>query len=182
MNASDASSMQDWGVLLLVYGVPLAALVIFGFLGAWIERRHYASIRAREAATAHLPATNLRTLDSDRAVQEAWLVTASVVISIDYFKRFLAGWRKIFGGRVRSYETLLDRARREALLRLKEQCPQVDLIANLRFDTACIANARGRRQTVAGVEVLASGTAIRFARAAAGEASLRPAMIQRAQS
>lgn len=171
MNTGTASPIPDWVVLLLVYGVPLVALVVFGFIGAWLERRHYASIRAREAATANLPATNLRALDDERAVQEAWLVTASVVISIDYFKRFLAGWRKVFGGRVRSYETLLDRARREALLRLKEQCPSADLIANLRFDTSCIANARGRnRQTVAGVEVLASGTAIRFAPAATGGA------------
>lgn len=168
MSADSPLPVPEWVVLLLAYGIPFSMLVVFGTIGAWNERRHYASIRAREAATAHLPAANLRSFDRGRPVAEAWLVTASVVISIDYFKRFLAGWRKIFGGRVRSYETLLDRARREALLRLKEQCPEADLIANLRFDTASIATSRGRRQSVAGVEVVASGTAIRYAVAAAG--------------
>ena len=43
------------------------------------------------------------------------------MVSVDYFKRFLAGLRMIFGGRVSSYESLLDRARREALLRMRLQ-------------------------------------------------------------
>lgn len=163
MHSDPTFPFPEWVALVIAYGIPFAMLVIFGALGAWSERRHYASIRAREAATARLPAVNLKSLDGGRPVADAWLVTASVVISIDYLKRFLAGWRKIFGGPVRSYETLLDRARREALLRLKEQCPEADLIANLRFDTASIATARGRRQGVAGVEVVASGTAIRYA-------------------
>jgi uncharacterized protein YbjQ (UPF0145 family) len=47
-------------------------------------------------------------------------VSGSVVVSVDYFKRFLAGLRTLVGGRVTSYETLLDRARREAILRCKE--------------------------------------------------------------
>ncbi|MCI5128213.1 MAG: hypothetical protein D3907_06860, partial [Candidatus Electrothrix sp. AUS3] len=33
-----------------------------------------------------------------------------------YFKRIVAGLRNIFGGNVQSYETLVDRARREAVI------------------------------------------------------------------
>ena len=37
------------------------------------------------------------------------------------FKRFLANLRRLIGGRVKSYESILDRARREALLRMKTE-------------------------------------------------------------
>lgn len=157
-------------LVLLVYGLPVLALIVFGFIGSVVEQRHYASLRAREAATAHLPVTATRTLEMDRAVAEAWLTTAAVVISQDHFKRFLANLRKIFGGRLGSYETLLDRARREALLRLKEQCPTADIIANLRLETSCIVKSSGN-QGMVGVEILAYGTAVRYGIGAPATAS-----------
>ncbi|MGQ0547496.1 MAG: YbjQ family protein, partial [Betaproteobacteria bacterium] len=49
------------------------------------------------------------------------LVAGSVVIADDYFKSLLAGLYSFFGGPVRSYESLLDRARREAVLRMKAE-------------------------------------------------------------
>src|SRR5690606_13733740 len=104
----------------------------------------------------------LRTLDSSRPVAEARLITASVVISHDNFKRFLAQLRKIFGGPLRSYESLLDRARREAVLRLKEQCPEAHIVLNLRLDTANIASTQGKKG-IGALEVIAYGTAVRFA-------------------
>ncbi|MFT6733724.1 MAG: hypothetical protein ACJAS9_001914 [Polaribacter sp.] len=53
---------------------------------------------------------------------------------MDYFKRFLAGLRNIFGGRVVTYESLVDRARREAILRMKEKCPAAPSLIN----TLCV--------------------------------------------
>jgi Uncharacterized conserved protein len=163
MNA-DTTDPQSvpWIIFVLIYGLPVVLLIACGFIGRWVERRHYAEIRTREAATRNLPAVSMKTLPSDQAVAEAWLVCASVVISLDYFKRFLANLRNIFGGRVRSYETLLDRARREALLRLKEQCPTASIIANLRLETACIAKSN-RKKGIAAIEVVAYGTAVRYA-------------------
>ena len=164
----DANGLEsfEWIILLLVYGVPLLALIVFGLIGATVEKRHYASIRTREAATAWLPAVTLKRIVSDRVVAEARLVAAEVTISHDHFKRFLANLRKIFGGRLRSYETLIDRARREALLRLKEQCPDASLIANVRFETSTVTSSRGNRGVVA-VELLVYGTAIRYVSEAA---------------
>lgn len=159
------SAPPDWfGVLVLVviYGLPFVFLVVSGITGVIIERRHYRSIRAREAATASLPVITLRTLGGERPVADARLVTASIVISHDNFKRFLAQIRKIFGGRLHSYESLLDRARREAILRLKAESPGAHLIMNLRIDTANIASTQGKKG-IGALEVLASGTAIRFA-------------------
>lgn len=90
------------------------------------------------------------------------LVSGSVVISIDFFKKFVAGLRSLFGGRLKAYESLLDRARREAILRMKESALQNNarVIINVRIETASINKNSGRRQGVGSVEVVAYGTAI----------------------
>ena len=151
----------DWLILVAIYGVPIAGTILFGFIGSYVERKHFAALRFREAATAGLPIIAAKFVESGRLVTDARLVFAAAVISQDHFKRFLANLRNIFGGRIRSYETLMDRARREALLRLKEQCLDASLIANLRLETAAISKSKGNRGLVA-VEVLAYGTAIRY--------------------
>jgi uncharacterized protein YbjQ (UPF0145 family) len=148
-------------VLILVYGLPFLLLFFGGLIGTILERRHFASIRQREAATGDLPAVPTRSLDPGRNVAETRLVCASVVVSHDYLKRLLARFRKIFGGRLRSYESLIDRARREAILRLKEQVPDSSIIVNLRLETAAIGRTQGK-QGVGAVEVMVYGTAINY--------------------
>ena len=163
MDPSTPESIDTIGLLivLLIYGLPFVLFVVAGVVGAVQERRHYRSIRAREAATLRLPVVSLRQPDPERAVADARLVVASVVISHDNFKRTLAQLRKIFGGRLRSYESLLDRARREAVLRLKEQCLDAHIVLNLRLDTSNIASLQGKKG-IGAIEVTASGTAVRY--------------------
>ena len=147
------------------------ALLLVGLLaGGWNERRHYESIRRREAALAALPVMPSAEWDTDREVEAAWMVASSVVVSVDYFKRFAMGIRNLFGGNVRSYESLLDRARREAVLRVKESCAgRADIVVNLRLDTSSISGAKAKRDanSIGAVEVIASGTAVRYRRDAA---------------
>ena len=80
-------------------------------------------------------------------------------MSVDYFKRFIAGLRNLIGGRVTSYESLLDRARREAILRMKQEAKDLgaNLIFNVKFETASIS--KGRNNQIGAVEVYAYGTA-----------------------
>ena len=69
----------------------------------------------------NLPAVTLKSVGiPEHKIRSARLVSGSAVISVDYFKRILFSLRNIFGGNVKSYESLLERARREALLRMKE--------------------------------------------------------------
>ena len=136
-------------------------LLISGYLfGQFFERRHYRSIIEREKNTLHLPLLTLKTTPSGLKRCDAALVTGSVVVSVDYFKRFLAGLRAIVGGRVKSYESLVDRARREAILRMKEQA--IDrgavVVSNVRIETSSISKGQGK--TIGSIEVLAYGTAI----------------------
>jgi len=145
------------------FGIPLALLVVAYFTGTALERRHYASIRERELRWRNFPAITFRSIPPGWTVTECTLLTGSVVISVDYFKRFLSGLRMIFGGRVKAYETLLDRARREALLRLKEDAVDrgYHAVVNVRLETCRIANARNS-ESVAGLEVLAFGTGVKL--------------------
>ena len=123
------------------------------------EKKHFQSIHHREQAFLALPTTtSKKPIGHIGPISHAQLVQGNVVISVDYFKRLLATLRNIFGGTVQAYETLLDRARREAVLRLKESCPDADQIINLRLETSSIS--KGDSERIGSVEVLAYGTAI----------------------
>ena len=140
----------------------LLALLVLGYgVGRLLERRHYRSIRAREQALRHVLALNTRYVPEGVVAIGAQLVSGGVVISSDYFKTFVAGFRAFFGGRFRGYETLLERARREALLRLKEaaQAQGSTLVIGVRFESTTIAGS-----STPSVEVLAFGTALKVPR------------------
>lgn len=139
----------------------LGLLVVGYVVGQYLERRHYRSIEQREQQLV-----NLATTSSKRPIGEipdpsrVELVEGACVISVDYFKRFVAGLRMFFGGNVRSYETLVDRARREAILRLKETCNEADQVINLRIETSSIT--KGNQNQIGSIEVHAYATAIYF--------------------
>lgn len=143
--------------------LPIVLLVATYFIGHTIERRHFASIRAREEQYRQFPVVTFETLPRGWQIASAEVAQGSVVISIDYFKRFLATLRGIVGGRIRSYEPLLDRARREAVLRMIEDAVArgFDAIVNVRLETSRLATSRSDGKGTAGVEMLAFGTAVR---------------------
>ena len=140
-------------------GIPLLIIVVALITGSTLERRHYRSIDERENKYGRIPLLNGKKYPKLRPVSEARFVSGSVVISYDYFKRFLAGLRMIFGGEVKSYVSLLDRGRREAILRMKEKSPDADLIVNLRIETSSISKGNKKR-SLGAVEVFAYGTAL----------------------
>lgn len=151
-----SAQLYLWAAFTLI---PLA----FGyFFGKRAEAKHFASINLREKEWLFLPTTASRVpLDTKREVGHSELVYGNIVVASDYFKRLVAGLRSIIGGPVQSYETLLDRARREAVLRLKESCKGADEIINLRLETSSIAGQQAG--SIVCVEVIAYGTAIWFA-------------------
>ncbi len=141
----------------------LVVLLLLGlgfFVGRWHENRHYKAIHRREEEYLNVPALVTRTVPEDRPIAEAWLVSGTVVVSIDYFKRIAAAIRKLFGGEIRAYSSLLDRARREALLRMKDEGANAEAFHNVRIETSSISS--GGRKTIGTVEVLAYATAVRY--------------------
>lgn len=143
---------------------PFLLLLLVGYVsGTAIERGHYSDIRKREARTRSMPVISFRRPPASWQVSSASLVSGSTVVSIDYFKRFLAGLRGMTGGRITSYESLLDRARREAVLRMKEEAQGLgyDAVVNMRLETSRLASSNRKGQGTAGVEILAFGTAVK---------------------
>jgi len=138
----------------------LISLIVTGYIFGQIhERRHYASIARREQEMMHMVMTSTKKpLGDIGLIKEAKLVQGGVVISVDYFKRIVTSLRNFFGGNIRGYETLVDRARREAILRLKATCPDATQIINLRLETSSIYKGKGNQ--IGSVEVFAYATAI----------------------
>ena len=144
--------------------IILIVLIVLGYFGGSIaESKHYASIKERERRFLKLPAVTLKNaLDENANIEQAHLVSGSVVISLDYFKRILAGLKNIFGGEISSYESLIDRARREAILRMKERSKGASIILNVRIETSSIGQSADQRKTVGSIEAVAYGTAVTF--------------------
>ncbi len=136
-------------------------------LGAWIsggilERRHLKNLLLLESGSRGVLAITIEDLPPDWHVESSELVMGNVVISQDYFKRVAASIKGIFGGNIRVLEPLLERARREALIRMKgvAHARGYDTIINVRIETATLANSLRNGKGTAGVEILAYGTAI----------------------
>lgn len=140
--------------------IVFVVLLALGYsVGHYAEKRHFRSIIEREAQYNKLPAIASRFPPDDRPYRQA-LVLGNTVVSVDYFKRFLAALRNLFGGRVVAYESLLDRARRESVLRMKAQAKALGatLVFNIKYETASISKGAG--YTIGSIEVLAYGTAL----------------------
>ena len=139
-------------------------LLILGYLmGSYFEKRHYKSIRQREQQTRHIPLVTFGAKQHLPETDDAQLFVGSVVVSIDYFKRISAALRNLVGGRITVYESLLDRGRREAMLRMKEQgiAWGATQILNVRLETATIGGRSGNNNGLGSIEVIAYGTGVR---------------------
>ena len=137
------------------------ALLVIGYLfGRLAEQRHYRSIHEREDALRRITVIPLRVPPPELLKHESQLVSGNVVISVDYFKTVAAGLRNLFGGRVGAYESLIDRARREATLRMQEKAQSLgaQTVYNVKYETSRIGDNAG--QGLGSVEVLAYGTAL----------------------
>lgn len=132
---------------------PLLFLAVGGGAGRVVERGHERSLTRREAAIAGVVVTDLR--HAPPGCVGAHLVSGDVVIATDYGKHLAGRVRTVLGGEVRSMRRMLDRGRREALLRVREQAASVgaDLVVNVRFHTM---EVDGRS-----AEVSCYGTAVR---------------------
>jgi len=138
-----------------------ATLLLLGyFFGRRSELRHYRDIRERESALGDIVITTDRLPPNEFLHHETRLVNGNVVISIDYFKLVAAGLRNLIGGRLRAFESLLDRARREALLRMQAEARDLGAEAtiNTKFETSRISGNASRG--IGSMEVLAYGTAM----------------------
>lgn len=139
---------------LFQFGFLAFLLAIGYFIGSGREKNHYKSIIERQKKFLHIPVRVERIRDFS-PYSEAKLVTGSVVIASDYFKTVVAGIKGFFGGELNSFESMMDRGRRESILRMKEDAAKwgAHEIVEMRIESSALDQM--------GIEVFAYGTAVK---------------------
>lgn len=148
-------------VELLIQLTPLWLLLIAWYAGTAVERSHFRSLALRESQVANILVTDLKSFPfAGVQPKPPRIMVAEVVIATDYLKSFLSALRKIVGGEMRSYLKLVERARREAILRVVEEAKHqgYTAVCNVRLESSDIAGTtKGRGAAM--VTLIASGTA-----------------------
>lgn len=145
--------------MVLIEYLPLVILLIVTFVtGQVIERKHYASLVKREKELSRLRHTNLgKKIKGGPKVTESRLVCGEAVVSVEFFRWFTGLLHSMFGGAMREYESALDRARREAIIRMKQSAAGASAVVNVRVEHTPISYGISR---FSGVEAIAWGTAV----------------------
>lgn len=144
------------------FGILILLLLLGLIAGGMAERRHLSSLAQREAANGDFLVCQVRSMPLAVAgPSPPTLITSETVVASDYLKSFLSGIRKIFGGELRSYNSLAVRARREALQKLIEVAKGhgYNALCNLRFESADIGGNAKKRGRLPMVAIMASATA-----------------------
>jgi len=143
-------------------GIFVVLLAVGWFAGRAAEKRHFRELAETEASLRDILVFNERRLPPDGKFSRATLVVGSVVIAEDYFKRIAAGLRGLVGGRITVYESLLDRGRREAIVRMKQEARELGatMIMNVRLETASMSEDQSGRAPMFSAEFIAYGTAL----------------------
>ena len=141
--------------------LPLLLILVGLIVGKSVEMYHFRKLNEREAEFTDIIVTNLKTVPPQYQNTQPFLVMGSAVIATDYFKVFMSSLRGLFGGELKSYVTLMERARREAMLRMLEQAREqgANVVWNVRYETSTTGGQQRRRP--GGVEILAYGTALK---------------------
>jgi len=141
--------------------IPVVLLVVGYLCGTIGQYRHYRDIERREWMLRNILVFNEKSPPIQFAGQEFALVSGSVVMSGDYFRQVVAGLKMLVGGRLVSFEAMLDRGRREAILRMKEEARQMgaSAIFNVRLETSNLSSSGGGQKGLTCMELIAYGTA-----------------------
>ncbi len=153
-------------IQLLVFVAPL---VLCGLIiGRSVEKRHIRRLDEFEAAHQDFLVTQLKSFPMSSAGEPPpTLLVAEVVIASDYLKSWFAQWRNLFGGEVRSFQTLQTRAKREALARLTQSASRqgYNAMCNVRLEPVDVGGVLSKRN-VPMAAMLATATAYHTDRAA----------------
>jgi uncharacterized protein YbjQ (UPF0145 family) len=144
--------------------ITIIALIICCISGTCIERNHYKKIKKREIELYKKPYYSFsKKVNTTKQVKHVELVTGSVVLGCDNFKALFSSLISIFGGNISVFESVLDRGRREAILRMRENAKKhnADIILNVKIDTVMISCDN---KLTPQVSVTAYGTAIKYER------------------
>jgi uncharacterized protein YbjQ (UPF0145 family) len=139
-----------------------AGLLLLGLVaGSIIEYQHLQDLRQREQKVRQFSVISFGANQPLPNARKVMLVSGSVVLTSDTFRTFVASLISLVGGNIGVYESLMNRGRREAILRMKEQAiaQGATQVLNLKIETARISSEANNAAAV--IEIIAYGTAIR---------------------
>lgn len=136
------------------FAVTFVLVSLGYFIGSHREKQHYKSLRVREKTFQDIPIRAGNRIV--RNAKSSEMITASTVIATDYFKTTAANIKNFIGGGINSQEVLMDRARREATVRLREKAASLKAqeILGFRMESSTLDKK--------GVEVFVYGTAVTY--------------------
>ena len=143
----------------------IAIIIICCITGKTFEKIHYISIRDREIMLIREPyITYGNKLLDNKKVERIELVSSNVVIGCDKFSSLCANLKNIFGGNVPTFESALDRGRREVLLRIREKAKAIgaNILINVKYETINLNPIEYSQDPM--VSITAYGTAIKYER------------------
>lgn len=141
-------------------GIFLILAVVGFWRGRRNERAHLALLAAEEERLLDVLVFSSRYPDHVTARMDPVLVSGSAVMGSDFYRMLIGTLRKVVGGNYLSYERLVERGRRQALIVLKQQAHACGarMVFNVMYSSARISDPRMGQ--LPQFEVLAYGTAL----------------------
>ncbi len=123
--------------------LPFILYVALSVIGVVLERNHEKQLDEREAKVGGFPILDLDNVPGMTS-ESGKLVSGNVVMGTGYLKQLTASFRTLVGGEVKGYQRVLDRARREAQLRMVESAlaEGAHAIVNVRFETSDVGGVK----------------------------------------
>jgi uncharacterized protein YbjQ (UPF0145 family) len=150
---------------------PILLSLLFPFLswaiGRWYQDRLMSALLLNEKQQGNMLQSDqhlsTQSLMTTMAAESSTLLHVSICVGPSMGQIFFMWFKSIFGGRLHSYDVVLDYGRREALLRLNQQAKNLGCssVVNIRIETSTVSFAKNDKSNTSSVEFLAFATGIR---------------------
>jgi uncharacterized protein YbjQ (UPF0145 family) len=120
------------------------------------EKQHGSLFKSNKSLSTSSPMATMNASSST-------LLHVSICVGPSWGQMFFMWVKSLFGGRLHSYDTVLDFGRREVLMRLHQQANELGCasIVNIRIETSVISFAKNDKSKQSSVEFLAFATGLR---------------------
>lgn len=158
-----------------LYVLYIVAPILFSLLlpflswaiGRWYQDRLMSALQLNEKQQGNMLQSDqhlsTQSLMTTMAAESSTLLHVSICVGPSMGQIFFMWFKSIFGGRLHSYDVVLDYGRREALLRLNQQAKNLGCssVVNIRIETSTVSFAKNDKSNTSSVEFLAFATGIR---------------------
>ena len=162
--------MEVYAVVWLI--IPIVTTIVFPTLswaiGNWYQNRLMNALLENEKRGGKMLQSDMHLSTSSpmtsMSADSSTLLHVSICVGPSWGQIFFMWFKSLFGGRLHSYDVVLDYGRREVLLRLNQQAKALGCssMVNIRIETSTVSFARNNNSSkTSSVEFLAFATGLR---------------------